>query len=220
MLAEEALRTALWWHPAIWWALAQVHLHREETIDAQVVAITAARQPYMRALIAFADAVAPAAPIVPFIRRRHLAARIEQLLQEVPMSRMRLTCTAAALTIIIAGAGWASVSAMPLQEAAPPAAADEKPIKASEADHLPRALTEVKGIYPKDALLAKTQGEVVVEARIAKDGSVTSTRVTKSIPALDKAATDAIRQWKFEPSTLKGRPVEVLCRVVMRFTVK
>jgi TonB family protein len=220
MLAEEALRTALWWHPAIWWALAQVHLHREETIDAQVVAITAARQPYMRALIAFADATPPAAPIVPFIRRRHLAERLEQLVQEVPVSRMRLTCAAAAVSIIIAGASWASVSAMPLREAAAQPAADEKPIKASQADRLPRVITEVKPVYPKDALLAKAQGELEVEAHVAKDGSVMATRITKSIPALDKAATDAIRQWKFEPSTVKGKPVEVLCRITVRFALK
>lgn len=223
MLAEEALRTALWWHPAIWWALAQVHLHREETIDAQVVAITAARQSYMRALIAFADAIPPAAPIVPFIRRRHLAARLERLVQEVPMSRTRLTCAAAAVSIIIAGASWASVSAMPLQEAAAAqatAADDDKPVKASEADRLPRVITEVKPVYPKEAMQAKAQGELEVEARVAKDGTVAATRVTKSIPELDKAAIDAIRQWKFEPSTVKGKPVEVLCRITVRFALK
>jgi TonB family protein len=37
---------------------------------------------------------------------------------------------------------------------------------------------------------------------------------------LDKAALDALRKWKFEPPTLNGKPVEVLCTILTRFTMK
>jgi TonB family protein len=232
-LAEEALQTLLWWHPAVWWALAQIQLQREQIIDAQVVAITAARQPYMHALLAFADATPPvrpvAAPVVPFIRRRHLAARLEQLVQEVPMSQLRLTSAAFALAALIAATSWVTVSAMPLQAAAPadkPApAADkpapgDKPLDARKLGMKPKILKQVKADYPQDAKDAKIQGNVDVEIRIAKDGTVAETKVVKSIPTLDKAATDAVKQWKFEPTLLNGKPVEVMATMTIRFALK
>jgi TonB family protein len=238
-LAEEALQTLLWWHPAIWWALAQIQLQREEIIDAQVVAITAARQPYMHALMAFADATPPVqsgAPVVPFIRRRHLAARLEHLLQEVPMSRIRLTSAAVTLAALIAASSWASIAAMPLQApaAAPaeksasankPAAADkqasgEKVVDARKLVTKPKILKEVKAEYPQAAKDAKIQGNVVVDIRIAKDGSVIDTRVVKSIPELDKAATEALKKYKFQPVLLNGQPVDVLATMTIRFALK
>lgn len=234
-LAEEALQTLLWWHPAIWWALAQIQLQREEIIDAQVVAITAARQPYMHALMAFADATPPvrpvAAPVVPFIRRRHLAARLQQLVQEVPMSRLRLTSAAFALTALIAATSWATVSALPLQTETPAAAQDkpasadkpapgDKPLDARKLGMKPKILKQVKADYPQDAKDAKVQGNVDVEIRIAKDGTVAETKVVKSIPALDKAAVDAVKQWKFEPTLLNGKPVEVMATMTIRFALK
>jgi TonB family protein len=214
MLVEEALRTALWWHPAIWWALAQVHLDREATIDAKVVAITGARQSYMRALIMFAGAETPVAPVVPFIRRRHLAARLEQLMQEVPMSRMRLTSAIAVLTLIIAGASWASVSALPLQKSA------DQPLRADQVDTRPRPIVQPNPVYPQAALANKVQGELELEIRVTKDGNVADPRVVKSIPQLDAAAIDALRKWKFAPGTLDGKPVDVLCKVIVRFRMK
>jgi TonB family protein len=214
-LIDEALRATLWWHPAIWWALAQIQLHREQTIDAQVVALTASRQPYMRALLAFADAAPPLAPVVPFLRRRHLAARLQQLVQEVPMSRVRLTVTTVALTAILAGASWASLAALPLQTAD---AATDRPVEASKVDKRPHVIHEVKPVYPPEAM--PSRGEVELEVEVARDGTVANTRVIKSSPLFDQAATDAVRQWKFEPSTIKGKPVAVLCKITVRFWTK
>jgi TonB family protein len=246
MLAEEAIRTACWWHPAIWWALAHVQLHREEVIDADVIALTTARRAYMHALLAFAEQTPPtgapytrswrvwvgAGRTMPLIRRRHVAARLTKLAQEVPMSRLRLTCAVTTLGLIIAAASWTSLSALPLQRASetrqPSAspktpnskASDDKPIKAGDSTMKPRVISEVKPVYPNDAKDAKVQGEVELEIRIAKNGSVADARVVKSIPMLDKAALDAVRKWKFAPPTLNGKPVEVLCTITTRFALK
>ena len=53
------------------------------------------------------------------------------------------------------------------------------------------------------------QGTVKVRAAIDEKGSVTSIEVTKGLPlnggyGLEKAAVDALKQWKFEPATLDG----------------
>ncbi len=55
VLAEEALRTALWWHPAIWFALGEAQLAREEIVDRRTIAATGNRTEYLEALIAAAD---------------------------------------------------------------------------------------------------------------------------------------------------------------------
>jgi TonB family protein len=222
ILVEEAIQTACWWHPAMWWALAQVQLHREETIDERVVALTGARRPYMRALLLFAEALPAPAPAIPFIRRRHLTARLRQLSQEASMSRLQLTSALTVLTLTLAGASWASLSALPLRThaAAPaPAATPDKPIKATDKVK-PRVIAEVKPTYPKDALASKAQGEVELELHVTRTGAVSDVRVVTSIPMLDQAAIDAARQWKFEPARLNGKPVDVLCNVTMRFTLK
>jgi len=39
-VAEQAVRAALWFHPAIWWLVGQAQLAREQTVDSEVVALT------------------------------------------------------------------------------------------------------------------------------------------------------------------------------------
>jgi protein TonB len=66
---------------------------------------------------------------------------------------------------------------------------------------------EIKPKYPKEAVTANVQGSVHLEVTIDKDGRVTSARVLKRVPesesqfakALDDAALEAAKQWRFEP---------------------
>lgn len=71
--------------------------------------------------------------------------------------------------------------------------------------------------YPESARKAGVQGTVRILARIARDGSVARARVTKSIPALDRAALDAVEEWAFVPVTAEGRPVEADVAIPIRF---
>src|SRR5262245_42135900 len=113
-IVEELILTALWFHPAVWWAIGQIQLNREATVDARVVGITNARRAYMEALLAFADGNAPAvAPV--FARRRQIVMRIRQLSQEVVMSRTRLTLAGTTLAAIVIGSTWSVVSAVPIR---------------------------------------------------------------------------------------------------------
>jgi protein TonB len=68
---------------------------------------------------------------------------------------------------------------------------------------------------------ARLQGLVIVEATIARDGSVKDVRLLKSAhPLLDKAALDAVARWKYSPTTLNGDAVEVLLSVTVTFTLQ
>ena len=60
-------------------------------------------------------------------------------------------------------------------------------------------------------------GEVIVEITIGVDGAVTNARVLRSIPLLDQAALDAVRQWRYTPTLLDGRPVPVVMTVQVAF---
>ncbi len=74
--------------------------------------------------------------------------------------------------------------------------------------------------YPEIAVRAKVSGVVIVEATIAKDGSVKDAKIIKSIPLLDQAALDAVKQWRYTPTLLNGVPVEVLFNVTVIFNLQ
>jgi TonB family protein len=84
----------------------------------------------------------------------------------------------------------------------------------------PRKIKDVRPVYPDDALAARIQGVVILEAVIAPSGSVSDARVLRSVPGLDQAAVDAVRQWEFTPTLLNGVPVAVIMTVTVNFTLR
>ncbi len=62
---------------------------------------------------------------------------------------------------------------------------------------------------------------MIVEAIIDEHGDVANVRVLKGLPmGLDQSAVDAVRAWKFKPSTLEGRPVKVYYVLTVNFKVE
>lgn len=82
----------------------------------------------------------------------------------------------------------------------------------------PMKIKDVAPVYPAMARSARVQGDVVIEATIDDEGKVAETRVVKSVPLLDQAALDAVRQWEYRPSLLNGVPTPVVVTVTVRFT--
>ena len=81
-------------------------------------------------------------------------------------------------------------------------------------------VSKVSPVYPPDARATRVQGAVVLAAIIGKDGSVQSVRVVSSAsPLLEKAALDAVKQWKYRPYLLNGNPVEVETQITVNFTL-
>jgi protein TonB len=81
----------------------------------------------------------------------------------------------------------------------------------------PTKLVHVDPVYPEVARAAKVQGVVIVEARIEADGTVSDVKILRSIPLLNQAALDAVRQWVFRPVLLNGAPVPVIMTVTVPF---
>ena len=63
------------------------------------------------------------------------------------------------------------------------------------------------------------EGVVILEAAIGANGKVQEARVLRSIPLLDQAAIDAVRQWEFTPTLLNGVAVPVVMTVSVGFTL-
>ena len=78
----------------------------------------------------------------------------------------------------------------------------------------------VNPVYPSIAQSARVQGVVIIEATIGADGRVQDTKVLRSIPLLDQAAIDAVRQWTYTPTLLNGVPVPVIMTVTVNFTLR
>jgi len=64
------------------------------------------------------------------------------------------------------------------------------------------------------------EGVVILEAVIGEDGSVRDVRLLRSVPLLDGAAMDAIRQWRFSPTLLNGQPVPVVMTITVAFKLR
>jgi len=75
-------------------------------------------------------------------------------------------------------------------------------------------------VYPKAALAARISGSVELECLIDREGRVADVKVLRPGPlGMTEAAVEAVRQWRFAPSTLGGTPVEVVYVLTVRFTL-
>ncbi|MCX6561569.1 MAG: energy transducer TonB [Candidatus Aminicenantes bacterium] len=81
----------------------------------------------------------------------------------------------------------------------------------------PRLVREVAPIYPPVARQAKVEGTVILEAQTDIYGRVQNIKVLRSIPLLDQAAIDAVRQWVYEPMMIDGRNRPMIFTVTVRF---
>jgi TonB family protein len=74
--------------------------------------------------------------------------------------------------------------------------------------------------YPGLAKIAHIGGPVVLQAVIAKNGSVIATHTLSGHRLLRGAAEDAVRRWRFRPYVMDGHPVEVSTIITVRFNPK
>lgn len=93
------------------------------------------------------------------------------------------------------------------------------PIRLHSGMQTPVKTVHVAPVYPSIAQSAHVQGVVILEAVIDARGHVTSVSVLRSIPLLDQAAVDAVRQWRFSPALLNGQTVPVVMTVTVNFTL-
>ena len=87
----------------------------------------------------------------------------------------------------------------------------------------PRLLKSGRPNYPPEAMRAKIQGSVALEAVIQADGTVGEVRVKRSLDrkfGLDDAALKSLKDYRFAPGTRDGVPVPVLVSMEVSFALR
>ncbi len=76
---------------------------------------------------------------------------------------------------------------------------------------------QVQPIYPRFALQQRMEGAVVLDATIADTGRVQSVRVVSGQTILAQAAVDAVKQWRYHPTLLDGKPIPTETQITINF---
>jgi len=84
----------------------------------------------------------------------------------------------------------------------------------------PKLIKPVNPVYPEEARVSGVQGLVILEAKADEQGNVIDVRILRSVPLLDQAAIDAVKQWKYEPLVIGGRARKAVFTVTVRFALK
>jgi protein TonB len=212
-ICEELAGAVLWFHPAVWWLLAQIRLSREQVVDREVVALTSARDPYVTALLSMAGAKLrlDLAPAPLFLRKRHLAQRIRSLLKEVSMSKQRLVSSYVSIAaMLILAVCFAAVS-FPLNGTA------QVQVQQTNFNDGPGVTVDPGGKllhrppvrYPAAALPGRTEGIVTVVLTLSTDGTVSDARVVSGPEELRRTVLESALQWHYlneakSPSTAQA----------------
>jgi TonB family protein len=73
----------------------------------------------------------------------------------------------------------------------------------------PNITYKVAPVYPDQAKAAGIKGDVVLHVIVGTDGAIKEATVVSGDPILGQAALDAVRQWKYRPTLVNSKPVEV-----------
>jgi protein TonB len=75
-------------------------------------------------------------------------------------------------------------------------------------------------VYPAIAVASRTQGTVVLQATISRNGTIENLHVASGPAMLQQAALDAVKTWRYRPYLLNGEPVEVETTVNVVFKLQ
>jgi TonB family protein len=233
IIVEELVCSLFWFHPAIWWLRSRIHLAREQAVDQEVVQLTGNKQPYLDSLLEFARAQRrlTAVPAPLFLKEHHLVQRVALLLKEVSMSRSRLTVSMIGISVLLIctvriASGWFPLTIVPAPAAQQQ---DETKVKAPQRDPIhvganvqeSKVIHMVDPVYPEQARMLRIRGTIKLAVLINEEGFVYETKPEPgNNPLLEKAAIDAVKQWRFSQTFLNGQPVPVLATVMVEFNLK
>jgi periplasmic protein TonB len=84
----------------------------------------------------------------------------------------------------------------------------------------PQLIKLVKPEYPREAIHARVEGVVVLEATINEKGNVIDVKVLSGPPELIPAAIKAVQEWKYEPTFINGQAVPVILTANVKFSLR
>lgn len=118
----------------------------------------------------------------------------------------------------IAGGVVGGIPAMPAPPPPPPPP-PAKIVRVGGEIAPPTLVHRVSPEYPQIAISAKKEGTVILEATVGTDGAVDEVRVLRSEPLLDRAAIEAVKQWRYQPLELNGTAHPFMLTVTITFNL-
>jgi protein TonB len=99
---------------------------------------------------------------------------------------------------------------------------DPNKTKRVKIGHLEPAMLQhrVNPIYPALMKQIGRSGQVELRAIISTDGSIESLQVVSGDPGFISSALEAVREWKYRPTYLNGKPVEVETIITVLYTLQ
>jgi protein TonB len=82
-----------------------------------------------------------------------------------------------------------------------------------------RALYQPRPVYPQLAIMAHVQGTVMLQAIVGRDGTVQDLKVLSGPALLVRAALDAVKTWRYQPTLLNSEPVDVQTEIDVNFNL-
>ena len=125
---------------------------------------------------------------------------------------------AVALTSVLVSAQQAGREGSGSNPSTPKSDAD-RPLRVRVSQTVSQAflVKKVQPRYPDDARRDHVQGDVVLKVEINTNGDVEDATLVSGDPALVTAAVEAVKQWKYKPYLLNGRPANVETQVTVAF---
>jgi TonB family protein len=109
---------------------------------------------------------------------------------------------------------------MPVSAPQPLAAVQQfsEPVTLSEEAARALLVHTVNPVYPPEGVAQKLQGPVVLQAVIARDGSVEDLKLVRGYFILGRAAIAAVKQWRFQPYSINGHAAATQTVITINFT--
>ncbi|MGA9815188.1 MAG: TonB family protein [Terriglobales bacterium] len=124
---------------------------------------------------------------------------------------------APAATSITTGASSTELSGLVNTNAINARKAPQETLRISQGVSQGLILKKVQPVYPEQARQMRLEGKIELQANISKTGSITGVKQLNGDPILGRAATDAVRQWKYKPYFLNGEPIEIQTQITVIF---
>ncbi|HXJ13157.1 MAG TPA: TonB family protein [Candidatus Limnocylindrales bacterium] len=91
--------------------------------------------------------------------------------------------------------------------------------KVSEMRQMAQLITRLEPSYPTLARQIQREGRVELHALISIEGRIESLEVISGDPLFIQSALAAVREWRYRPTILNGRPIEVDTRITVIYTL-
>jgi TonB family protein len=236
--AHMVVEAFFWFHPLVWWLGARLIEERERACDEEVLRLGNPPQIYAESILKTCEfCMGSPLPCVSGMTGADLKQRIVRIM--TPESAMKLTLTRklilCAMAIgALAGPILVGLVKAPLVNAqSPQASAAPKPAAPAhwlapqnQVYHVGGDVSAPKLIFAPDpeytekARQAKYQGICVISVIVDEQGNPQRVQVVRHLGmGLDKKAVEAVRQYRFKPAMLHGKPVQVEVNIEVNFRI-